>query len=221
MQKNKQNGLISQEERIIMEKVILNAFERTITNKRFKEEGFIAGVMYGDGTTEATAVKFELVALKKILGKHGSNAKVVVKYGEEEKTGFVKEIQRHPVSAKITHIDVQLVSKDHEIKMQLHILFKGEEGLLPKRLLLQVQKADIDVFGKMALMPDAVSVDISEKELGDTITIKDFDLNEQIKVTDDENEVYATITAMKEELEEETEEPVATEPVVAEPEVKA
>jgi len=205
-----------------MEQVILNALERTVDNKRFKEEGFIAGVMYGDGSTEATAVKFELVPLRKILGKHGSNAKVVVKYGEEEKTGFIKEIQRHPVNAKITHVDVQLVSKDHEIKLQLHIAFKGEENLVSKRLMLQVQKPDVDVFGKMAIMPDALSVDVSEMELGDTITIKNFELDSQIRVTDKDDEVYASITQMKEEIEEEVEEVVeTTEAAAVEPEVKA
>lgn len=198
-----------------MEQVILNALERTVNNKRFNEDGFIAGVMYGDGSTEATAVKFELVPLRKILGKHGSNAKVLVKYGEEEKTGFIKEIQRHPVTAKITHIDVQLVSKDHEIKMQLHIAFKGEETLIPQRLQLQVQKSEIDVFGKMAIMPDGLSVDVSQMALGDTITIKNFDLNSEIRVTDKEDEVYASITQMKEEIEEEVEEVAETAEAVA------
>ncbi|MBX4264220.1 50S ribosomal protein L25 [Clostridium estertheticum] len=205
-----------------MEQVILNALERTASNKKFNEDGFIAGVMYGDGSTEATSVKFELVPLRKILVKHGSNAKVVVKYGEEEKTGFIKEIQRHPVTAKITHIDVQLVSKDHEIKMQLHIAFKGEENLSSQRLQLQVQKSEIDVFGKMAIMPDALSVDVSQMALGDSITIKNFDLNKEIRVTDKEDEVYASVTQMKEEVEEEVEEVVATpEAAAAEPEVKA
>ncbi|MBU3158415.1 50S ribosomal protein L25 [Clostridium frigoris] len=204
-----------------MEQVILNALERTASNKRFNEEGFIAGVMYGDGTTDATSVKFELVPLRKILGKHGSNAKVVVKYGEEEKTGFIKEIQRHPVTAKITHIDVQLVSKDHEIKLQLPIAYKGEENLSSQRLQLQIQKPEIDVFGKMAIMPDALSIDVSQMVLGESITIKNFDLNKEIKVTDKEDEVYASITQMKEEVEE-VEEVVATpEAAAAEPEVKA
>ncbi|WP_298840535.1 50S ribosomal protein L25 [Clostridium sp.] len=205
-----------------MEQVILNALERTASNKRFNEDGFIAGVMYGDGSTDATSVKFELVPLRKILAKHGSNAKVLVKYGEEEKTGFIKEIQRHPVTAKITHIDVQLVSKDHEIKMQLPIAYKGEENLSSQRLQLQVQKPEIDVFGKMAIMPDGLSIDVSQMALGDSITIKNFDLNKEIKVMDKEDEVYASITQMKEEVEEEVEEVVATpEAAVAEPEVKA
>lgn len=204
-----------------MEKVILDAFERIPGNKKFKEDGFIAGVIYGDKIKEAISVKFELVPLKKILGKHGSNAKVWVKFGEDKKFGFIKAIQRHPVSAIINHIDVQIVSLDQEIKLQLPIAFKGEANLIDNILQLQVQKSDIDVTGVMAIMPDAVSVDVAEKKLGDTITIKDFDLDKKIKITDEEDQVYAIVIAMKEKVEEEEEEEevteeteVATEPVV-------
>lgn len=192
-----------------MEKIILNAFERTTKSKRFKENGFIAGVIYGDNVKEATSVKFEESSLRKILGKHGSNAKVWVKYGEGKKFGFIKEIQRHPVTAKITHIDVQLVSKNHEIKLQLPIEFKGEKNLVANLLKLNIQKTEIDVFGKMALMPDVVVIDVSEKKLGDTITIKSFNLDKEIKISDNEDEIYATITRLVEENNAESEEEVA------------
>ncbi|MGH4123661.1 MAG: 50S ribosomal protein L25 [Clostridium sp.] len=201
-----------------MEKVILDAFERIPGNKKFNEDGFIAGVIYGDNIKEAISVKFELMPLKKILGKHGSNAKVWVKYGEDKKFGFIKAIQRHPVSAKINHIDVQIVSLDHEIKLQLPISFKGEANLIDNLLQLQIHKSEIDVFGNMALMPDGVSIDVADKKLGDTITIKDFDLDAKVKITDEEDQIYAAVIARKEQVEEETtDEPV----VVAEPVVEA
>ncbi|MGH4050054.1 MAG: 50S ribosomal protein L25 [Clostridium sp.] len=203
-----------------MEKIILNAFERTIGNKKFKEEGFIAGVFYGGGVKEATPVKFETVELKKILGKHGSNAKVWIKYGDDTKFGFVKEIQRHPVSAMINHIDIQLVSKGQEVKVQLPITFNGEDNIIDNLLQLNIYKSEIDVSGNMQLMPDGVSIDVSQMKLGDTITIKDFDLDAKIKITDNEDEVYAAVVQMKEVVEDESDEEVVAQPVV-EPEVKA
>ena len=204
-----------------MEKVILDAFERIPGNKKFNEDGFIAGVIYGDNIKEAISVKFELLPLKKILGQHGSNAKVWVKYGEDKKFGFVKAIQRHPVSAKISHIDIQIVSLDHEIKLQLPISFKGEANLIDNLLQLQVQKSDIDVLGNMALMPDVVNIDIAEKKLGDTITIADFVLDKKIKITDEEDQVYAVIIPIKEQVEEEVEEDATNEEVIVEPVVEA
>ena len=199
-----------------MEKVILNAFERIAKHKKLREEGFIAGVIYGDSVKEATSVKFEEMPLKKVLGKHGSNAKVWVKIGEDMKFGFIKEIQRDPVTAKIIHIDVQLVSKDHQVKLQLHIAFKGEENLTPKQLQLQIHKSEVDVVGRMDLMPDSLSIDVSQMKLGDTITIKEFNLDKLIKVSDKEDEIYAAVTQLKEEVEVEAETEAPVEAAVTE-----
>jgi large subunit ribosomal protein L25 len=178
-----------------MNETILDAVERIPGKKKFNEEGFIAGVMYGNN--ELFNVKFELEPLIKILQKHGANAKVWVKYGETKKFGFVKEIQRHPVTAKITHVDIQLVSQDEELKVQLPISYKGEANLIDNLLELQIHRTEINVFGNMAVMPDSINIDVSGRKFGDTVTIKDFVLNEKIKVTDEEDEVYAVVIAKK------------------------
>jgi len=136
-------------------------------------------------------------------------AKVWVKYGGNKKFGFIKEVQRHPVSAKVIHIDVFLVSQDHEVRMQIPITFEGRDSL--DNVLLQVHKSEIEVFGKAALMPEAVVVDVSTMTLGDTITSKNFKLDKQIKITDSEKEVYGIITPLR-ELAEEPETVVAAEP---------
>lgn len=194
-----------------MNPTTLDAFERILTKKKFNEEGFIAGVIYGDKVNGAKSVKIEVEPLIKILKKHGSNAKVWIKYGEEKKFGFVKEIQRHPVSANITHIDLQIVSIDHEVKLQLPITFSGEENLIDNLLELKIYKTEMDVFGTMAVMPDYVTVDVADRKLGDSVTIKDFVLDEKIKVTDEEDEVYAAVIARKEQAEDEE---VIVEPAV-------
>ncbi len=179
-----------------MEETILDAVERTMQPKRCREAGFTPGVLYGDSVTNAITVQFETAALKKILATHGSNAKVWVKYGGNKKFGFVKEVQRHPVTAKVTHIDVFLVSQDHEVKMQIPITFEGRDSL--DNVQLQVHKSEIEVLGKAALMPEAVVVDVSTMALGDTITSVNFNLDKQLKITDSENEVYGIITVLRE-----------------------
>lgn len=197
-----------------MEKVILNAFERTSRPKILRENGFIPGVIYGDNVLGATAVQFEEMPLKRILSQHGSNAKVWVSYLEYNKFGFIKEIQRHPLTAKIINIAVQLVSTTQEIKLKLPIVFSGEESLASKLFELHIFKSEIDVIGKMSLMPDMVSMDVSEKEPGYNITIKDFDLDKHIKINDKEDEIYGVIATKKEIIAEvETDEKVVVEPV--------
>lgn len=177
-----------------MEENILNAIERNKQSGRFREKGFVAGVVYGDGITSANSVKFETIALNKVLARHGSNAKVCINYNDSKKLGFIKEVQREALSGLVTHIDVQIVSKDHEIKLQIPIIYKGEDFLALRQLQLQVHKAEITVSGTMDLMPDAIHVNVSDMKLGDTITLSDLNLDQQLNVSEKDNAVYASIS---------------------------
>lgn len=188
-----------------MENISIKAIARSEKPKKVRDAGFIPGVLNGPGTT-SIPVKFDSIALNKIIARHGSNAKLWVALGDEKKFGFIKEVQRHPVEGKVIHISIQLVSKDQNVKMQLPIAFHGQNELESRLLQLQIYKAEIEVEGKPAFMPDEVIVDVAKKEVGDNITVKDFSLSHEIKVVDPENEIYAVIKAAKAEAVEEAEE---------------
>lgn len=195
-----------------MEKVILKAQMRTDSPKKVRLEGFIPGVLNQSDLT-STSVQFEKTALNKIISLHGSNAKIYVELGKDEKFGFIKEIQKNPLDRKIIHVAIQLVSKDQEIKMHIPIVFHGREELEHRLLLLQVMKSDIEVTGKTANLPDSVIVDVSKMEAGDTVTASLMNLPKEVKVHDADNEIYAVIKLTKEVIEE--------EPVVGEAEAAA
>lgn len=188
-----------------MEEVILKAVERVEKTRKVREGGFIPGVLYGEGAG-ATSVKFEASALRKILIKYGWNAKVWVELNDTKKFGFIKEVQKHPVEGNVIHIDVQLVSKDQEIKLQIPISFSGIEELEHRMHLLQVYKSEVEVVGKTALMPNVIVVDVSNKNAGDTITFQDFGLDPELKNNEGEFEVYAVIKEKQAEPAAETEE---------------
>ena len=180
-----------------MEEIILEALERRKQPGKFRENGFVPGVLYGDSTIDSISVKFEEAALKKIIATHGTNAKVWIKYKNDNKSGFIKEVQKNRISGSIIHIDVQLVSKDQELKLQIPIVFKGENELKQRQLQLQVYKSEITVIGKIAMMIDAIYVDVSEKQLGDTITLNNLDLDKQLKVSEKEDVVFGVIINLK------------------------
>ncbi len=180
-----------------MEEIYLQAIARTKQPGKFRQSGFVPGVFYGDNFAGATLVNFETSALKKVFTIHGSNAKTWIKFNNKKKFGFIKEVQKDPVSGNIIHIDFQIVSKDQEVKLQIPIVFNGEEDLQQRQLQLQVYKSEINVLGKMDLMLDAIYFDVSEKKLGDAITLNDFALDKQLKVSEKEDTVYARIINLK------------------------
>ncbi len=176
-----------------MEELILEASERT---GKTKDIELVSGILYGDGIERALSVNFNRIALRKVISNHGAHAKVWVKYTDTKKFGFIKEVQRHPVTRDVSHIDVQIVSVDHEIKMQIPINFTGEEALKVRQLQLQIHKSDISVFGKMALIPESITVDVSEKELGDSITLENLNLDQKLTI-EKADEIYGMIVHLK------------------------
>lgn len=182
-----------------MEQTILKATARTDNPKRVREAGFTPGVLHGPGTT-STHVQFETSALNKIIANHGSNAKIWVEIDKEKTFGFIKEVQKSPLDRKVIHVSILLVTKDQEVKMQLPIAYHGREELTHRMLQVQVYKSEMDVQGKTALMPDSIAVDVSAKELGDTITSASFTVPKGLKILDSETEIYAVIKAIKEAI---------------------
>ena len=173
---------------------MLEASERA--KGKFRENGYVAGVLYGDGVEASTAVKFEERALNKVLNTHGPSAKIWITINNNKKYGIIKEVQRKPITRVVSHIDVQIVSIDHEIKLQIPINYKGEDDLRSKQLQLQIYKSEITVFGKMALMPDTINVDVSAMNLGDSITLSNFGLDKLLKI-ENEDAVFGTIINLR------------------------
>lgn len=185
-----------------MEKIILKAQERTEKLRDVRNGGFVPGVLYGAGS-EATSVQFNAAALQKVITKYGHNAKMWIELNDTQKFGFIKEVQKHPVEGKVIHIDVQMVSQDQEIKLLLPINYSGLEELEKRLLVVQVTKNEVEVVGKASILPNGIVIDVANMKSGDTITYQNFDLDEEIKNNDAEDEIYALIKDKKEQVEEE------------------
>ena len=177
-----------------MNEIILEATERS--KGKFREKGFVPGVLYGDGVDSTTSVKFDEKQLNKLISKHGPNAKLWITINNSKKYGFIREVQRKPMTYMVSHIDVQIVSKDREIKLLIPINYKDEGSLKIRQLQLQVFKSDVAVFGKIALMPDTIEVDVSEMNLGDTITYSQLALDKDIK-SENEDTIFGTVINLR------------------------
>ncbi|MDD3654392.1 MAG: 50S ribosomal protein L25 [Desulfotomaculaceae bacterium] len=176
-----------------MEVTILNAIDRSKQSGKFREKGFVSGVLYGNNIFGAKSVKFETSAINKIIASHGSNAKVWINYNGNKKFGFIKEVQRDAISGRIAHLDVHIVPKDHEVKLQIPVTIKGEDVLAAKNLRVQMYKSEFTVMGMINLMPEEIQVDVSDMKLGDSITSSNFNLDKRLRVSEQEDAVYGMI----------------------------
>jgi len=180
-----------------MSEFVLKAFERVEKPNVLRKSGFIPGVLYGEGHEKGISVKFEESNLNKLVHAHGPNAKVWIELNGNRHFGFIKELQKNSLSGKFTHTDIHMLSQNDDIRIKLPIVFIGMSELERKNLLLQIYSSKIDASGKAGLLPEHVTLNIENLKLGDTIKIKDLNLNIGIKVHDPVNEIYAIVIEIK------------------------
>lgn len=179
-----------------MEEMVLKAVARDGKVKRLRREGFTPGVLNESDTT-STPVQFETAALKKLIERHGPNARVWIEMDGKKKFGFIKEIQKHAVDWNVIHVSFQLIGHERELKMHLPITFHGRDELGHRQLQLLIHKSDVEVEGQIAKMPDAAVVDVTGKESGYHILAADIQLPKGIRILDAEGEIYAVVKIPK------------------------
>ena len=136
--------------------------------KKIRRAGNVPAVVYGQGEPTAVAVDFQ--AMTKVLH---SPETYVVKLDLEGNTttAIVREVQYHPVTDKVLHVDFLRVTDSEAVEVDLPIKLVGTaKGVLAGgRLVPMLRK--LTVRGLVNELPDNVEVDISGLEMGKTFRV--------------------------------------------------
>ncbi|NLI38875.1 MAG: 50S ribosomal protein L25 [Clostridiaceae bacterium] len=179
-----------------MSESVVCAFERTEKGRKARREGFIPGVVYGKGV-ESVSIKLEQKDFRRVLQGRSMTSMFKLKLGDKVQNCIIKEIQKHPIKGEILHIDLQAIDRDEVIRLKVPVVFEGREKLASNRYLLQEFINEVEIMVKAADMPELISIDVGNRELGEKITISDLSISDDIKVLHDDDEVLAVVSAAK------------------------
>jgi large subunit ribosomal protein L25 len=181
-------------------------------NKRLRRAGIVPGVVYGKGEG-STNVQVDAKTFETLYRAAGKTS--VVKFrlpgAGRATSGFIKSVQRHPLSGSAIHVDYYLVNLNVEMEVDVPLVFTGEAPAVEETggTLLHNLSA-IHVKALPNDIPHEVSVDVSVlKSLDVAIHVRDLSLNRDlVQVMTDGETLVATVVPPRIEVEE--------EPVVAE-----
>jgi large subunit ribosomal protein L25 len=184
-----------------MQESVLTVNKRSDKPKVLRRKGIVPGVLYGDKFAEGIPVEFDKATFSKIVSKHGSSAKISIEFDEKKKLGIIKEIQKDAISQEPIHVDLFMISQSHDLRMKIPVIFTGVSVLERKEWLLQTYGAKIDISGKPNLMPESITIDVSERQLHDSIKVSELDLDGALKIHNDPNEIIASVSELKRKAE--------------------
>jgi large subunit ribosomal protein L25 len=168
-------------------------------SRRLRRDGFIPGVLYGNGEPRAIAV--EERALRNALtggsGLHAVLDIVVGGDGGSTHPSILKEYQQDALRGRVIHVDLQEVRLDRVIQASLVVELVGGEdapGVKEGGVLSQVSR-EINVEALPMEIPERIELDVSGMQLNDTLRLVDLPAREGVAYLDDPEEtVLATVT---------------------------
>jgi large subunit ribosomal protein L25 len=177
--------------------------------RRLRREGFIPGVLYGNGKTPY-AICIPERELRRVLSGAGGLHAILDVFLEGQKTthaSILKDYQQDPIRGHISHVDLQEVRLDQPIQASVTVQLVGEPaGAKEGGVLSQVQR-EINVEALPMEIPEHLDLDVSGMAIGDTLRLADLPAYEGVTYLDDpEGTVLATVTLPTREVEPEPEE---------------
>ncbi|HET8621843.1 MAG TPA: 50S ribosomal protein L25 [Acidimicrobiales bacterium] len=177
-------------------------------SRRLRASGKVPAVLYGRGA-EPRSITVDWRELRSALTtEKGLNALITLDIDGTRTEAVVKEMQRHPVRRDVLHVDFLSVDVDKPITTDVPIVLEGEPTLVLREqgVVDQVMNAII-VHAKPAAVPGHLAVDVSELEIGHTITVADLVLPAGVTTDADPEEpvVIAQLTSLALAEEEEVE----------------
>ena len=191
------------------------SIEGSSASRRMRHAGLLPGVIYGIDSNPL-AVELETHALEQVLHHHASETILVDidLEGEGSVSVLLKEVQHHPVSGALLHVDLQRVAANQTLQVEVSLELVGEpEGVKLGGLLDQVMHT-ILVECLPADLPETVNVDVSELEIGSALHVSDLKLGNKVAILSDADALVAGVSAPKVDLEDDEDEDVEAEPEV-------
>jgi large subunit ribosomal protein L25 len=167
----------------------------TRSSRRLRAEGKVPAVVYGLGR-DPVAVTVDWRELRNVLTTDaGLNALIDLSIeGEgDAQLSIVKELQRHPIRQTVDHVDFLLIRRDQEITVDVPLVAQGEATKVDdEQGMIETLLNSLSINARPGSIPDQLTYDISDLEVGDTITVGDLTLPAGVTTDVDADEAVAS-----------------------------
>ncbi|MBX7493034.1 50S ribosomal protein L25/general stress protein Ctc [Qipengyuania sp. 1NDW9] len=149
-------------------------------SRALRREGRVPAVIYG-GKEEPITIHVEAKELVRQLGTgHFMNSIVTIELGGKKIKTLPKDVSLHPVSDRPEHVDFFRLAKGGKIEVHVPVVFINEEASpgLKKGGVLNVVRHELDLICENDKIPGEIEIDVTGKEVGDSIHISELTLPE-------------------------------------------
>jgi len=155
--------------------------EGTGAVNRLRKAGSIPAVVYGRKTAP-TNVQVDAKTFTKLIETSASdNILVSLKIDSQEQLALVQEVQHDHLRGGILHVDFHAIAMDEEIHAEVPLHLSGESPGAKAGGLIEAIHHTLEVRCLPKDLPESITVDISELQVGKGIHVGDVKLPEGVR----------------------------------------
>ena len=184
-----------------MDKLNLSVNKREVTGKKvsdLRSNGLTPIHMYGP-EIESSPLQCDSKILDRVITDAGTNIPVTVNVdgGEQDNLCFIREVQYHPVTNKVLHVDFMKVQVGKPVRAQVPISVIGTSPavrtmggtLLQPLLTLTVEALPLEI-PKVIILQAELLVDFETN-----FYVNDIEVDEGVNVINEASEMVASVVA--------------------------
>mgnify|MGYP001480826192 CR=1 FL=1 len=183
-------------------------------SKNDRKSGLIPAVIYYSGE-ENIHISIDKSVLFRAI--QSSQRIYQIEQNKEKRYVMIKDIQYHPVTDEIIHVDLMRVRRSEKMTISVPIVLKGnpvgvrEGGVLSQSL----NQVEINCFPTD--VPENIELDIEDLELNAAKNVGDLNINiKDVEIVSDSNLNIVSVTPPASEAKEEEETEIETDKDIAE-----
>lgn len=147
-----------------------------VSTKALRNAGMVPCVLYG-GTEPAVHFAAEEKAFKGLVYTPNVHTVVIDLENGKKFNAILQDIQFHPVTDEILHIDFYQLHDDKEITLEVPVNVVGNSKGVMAGGVLNLNLRKLKVRALPANLPDAVEVNISNLDMGNKLYVTDVVTN--------------------------------------------
>ncbi len=193
-----------------MKSITINGSKRESVGKKatkaLRNAGKTPCVLYGGN--QPVHFSANELAFSKLVYTPSAHTVVIAIENGETFNAVLQDIQFHPVTDKILHIDFYQLFEDKEIALNIPVILNGSSIGVKNGGVLRRNNRKLRIKALPVNLPDSIEIDIEPLKIGDKVYVGDL-LNENYTFLHSENTVVCQIKtarlAIVDEVEEEEE----------------
>ena len=178
---------------------------------QLRQSGYAPGILYGCKKEPIALAMDEKTLTRDLLKLHGHNAilSLDIEGDKSKKKHYVliKDIQTHPVTDTVLHVDFLEIELEKEIVMEVPIMYTGIAKGVDLGGILNIMAHTVKIKGLPLDILDEITVDVTPLEVSSAgIACGDLTIPDNVTLEEELDRVCVSVVAPKAEVEEEVEE---------------